>query len=136
MGFNARNGGGAEPNMFFPFVEMFQSFAGGTVEVTEASGYIFAACPVSKIDEGVESGDTEIAGELYQPSASPTLVFTDVAPSSYDPSFDASPPSVPTAYFLIAQVALADGVASVTKRFLFHNPSVQLDAIRFIPPSP
>lgn len=116
-----------EANFFLPFVEIYKEYAGGSVEITAATGYLYAVVGVTKDFEGYEggggSGTFDIGGELYRPdNTNPTVVFSDATPSSYAPN-DAN------VHILIAKVALDAGVASVTTQILWHNPSIQLDAI-------
>ena len=115
-------------DFFLPFVEILQTYAGGSVEITEATGFLYAACTVESSVEGQEGAFAggDIQGNLYRPAAAPTVVFSDVALTAYDPA-DAK------VHVLLAEVSLVGGVAAVDEQFLFHNPSVQLDSLRNIP---
>ena len=115
-------------DFFLPFVEILQTYAGGTVEVTDATGFLYATCTVTSSIEGQEGayGDGDIGGDLYRPAAAPTVVFSDVAIAAYSP-LDAK------VHFLLAEVSKAGGVAAVEEQLLFHNPSIQLDSVFNIP---
>jgi len=115
-------------DFFLPFVEILQTYAGGSVEITEATGFLYATCTVESSVEGQEGAFAggDIQGNLYRPAAAPTVVFSDVAVTAYDPA-DAK------VHVLLAEVSLVGGVAAVEEQFLFHNPSVQLDSLRNIP---
>ena len=115
-------------DFFLPFVEILQTYAGGSVDITEATGFLYATCTVESSVEGQEGAFAggDIQGNLYRPAAAPTVVFSDAAVTAYDPA-DAK------VHVLLAEVSLVAGVAAVDEQFLFHNPSVQRDSLRNIP---
>lgn len=129
MGFKPYTDGTyGSPDFFLPFIEILQTYAGGTVEITQATGFIYATCTVTSSVEGNEGAFAggDIGGNLYRPDAAPTLVFSDVAIASYAPN-DAK------VHFLVAEVSKTEGVAAVEEQLLFHNPSMQLDSLYNIP---
>jgi hypothetical protein len=115
-------------SFFLPFIEILQTYAGGSVEITNATGFIYATCTVTSSVEGQEGAYAggDLGGDLYRPSAAPTVVFSSVPIASYAP-LDAK------VHFLIAEVSLAGGIAAVEEQLLFHNPSIQLDGVFNIP---
>ena len=129
MGFKPYTDGTyGDPSFFLPFVEIYETYGGGSVEVTNNTGFIYAVCTLDSSVEGQEGAAAggDIGGRLYRPSGAPTVIFSDAAVAAYDP-MDAN------VHFLIAEVSLGNGVAGVENQFLVHNPSIQLDSVFNIP---
>jgi hypothetical protein len=124
---------GAE-NFYAPFIGIYQKFEGGSVEVTYESGYIYLEVPLAFEVEGAEGSDVSvtIGGELYAPSGTPTLVFSD-SRIEVEYAISGVPIEGIKAYIPICEVSMEDEVARVDYQMLTHNPSIQLDAILYIP---
>lgn len=124
-------------NFFAPFWTIAVKYAGGSIEVTD-NGYIYAKVDFTNMVEGSEGAgsDLEISADLYRPTDAVSLYFSDVSPDTFDPNTHDFG-DVHDAYFLIAEVSLDDGEATVDYQYLTHNPIVQLDSIVFtyLPPS-
>jgi hypothetical protein len=121
-------------NFFAPFIGIYQKFEGGSVEVSEESGYVYIEVPIADEVEGVEGSDITdtFGGELYAPSAPPTLVFSD-SRIEVEYAISGVPIDGIKAYIPICEVSKAAGVAAVDYQILTHNPSIQLDALLYIP---
>jgi len=93
-----------------PLVADNESFVAEQVEVT-ASGTIFLVIPTDELLTYTDSqGQSYVFGGL-----------TSALTVALDPIF-----SGPNIYLPIADVQLADGIASVTKQILTHNPIIQV----------
>ena len=118
----------SQSRFFSPFIGIYKKFEGASIEITAATGYVYAKCDFSSTVEGYEFGSNlEIGGNLYYPNTTPSLVFSDLGPGSFDPSSEDSP--VGDMYFPIAEVSVTDNVAKVDFQVLTHNPVIQLDDI-------
>lgn len=118
----------SQARFFSPFVGIYKKFTGASIQITAATGYVYAKCDFSSTVEGYEFGSNlEIGGNLYYPNTTPSLVFSDLGPGSFDPSSDDFP--VGDVYFPIAEVSVTDNVAKVDFQVLTHNPVIQLDDI-------
>ena len=118
----------SQARFFSPFVGIYKKFTGASIQITAATGYVYAKCDFSSTVEGYEFGSNlEIGGNLYYPNTTPSLVFSDLGPGSFDPSSEDSP--VGDMYFPIAEVSVTDNVAKVDFQVLTHNPVIQLDDI-------
>ena len=102
----------------------FGDWAGGNVTVTAATGVIYGELPainsVSPLvdiiaDSAGESGDVNIIllRTMPDPETYITVGFAETMPKNA---------SANVFYWEIAQVALTDGIASVTKQVLRHDP--------------
>jgi hypothetical protein len=116
---------GSYPNGF-PMVGGFWSFNGGSVEITEDEGFIYAKTAITSTRENFagpipETGGDELYSDLYRPTGAITLYFSEDAPSANKPA-DADEIHMP-----IAKVKLEDGVAKVDFQILDHNPLMQID---------
>jgi hypothetical protein len=117
-----------QAKFFSPFVGIYKKFTGASIQITAATGYVYAKCDFNSTVEGYEFGSNlEIGGNLYYPNTTPSLVFSDLGPGDFDPSSEDSP--VGDMYFPIAEVSLTDNVAKVDFQVLTHNPVIQLDDI-------
>lgn len=117
-----------QARFFSPFVGIYKKFTGASIQITAATGYVYAKCDFNSTVEGYEFGSNlEIGGNLYYPNTTPSLVFSDLGPGDFDPSSEDSP--VGDMYFPIAEVSLTDNVAKVDFQVLTHNPVIQLDDI-------
>jgi hypothetical protein len=115
---------GTTGELFLPMVAFYLEYAGGEITVT-ANGFLYVSFEVIDQKEGEtgpipEIGTDEIHSYIYKPTGSLTVYFNEEAPS-------ARAPSGLHVHLPIAQVSLADGVATVTKQILTHNPLIQLD---------
>lgn len=103
----------------FPFFWENLSYDGGSIEVTAATGYILISIVKSELDAGsTNAGDSGIL-------ATPSSFIVEFQPTMAEVTGDMG--------FPICEVALADGVATVTKQILTYNPS---PSITFISPAP
>lgn len=102
----------------------FGDWAGGNVTVTAATGVIYGELPainsVSPLvdiiaDSAGESGDVNIIllRTMPDPETYITVGFAETMPKNA---------SANVFYWEIAQVALTDGIASITKQVLRHDP--------------
>jgi len=103
----------------YPFYWEELSYAGGNIEVTAATGYILISMVVTEEQAGdTNAGDSGIL-------ASPASFTVEFQPTLPDVTDDMA--------FPICKVALAAGVATVTKQILTHNPS---PSVTWISPAP
>jgi hypothetical protein len=120
-----------KPRFFPPFVGTYIKFPGDVVEVTESSGYIYMGFTLESEVEGIEgagSGGGDLIGNIYRPYTEPVVFFYDLSPENLDSTnfFSAYDVIIP-----IAEVSLADDIASVDYQILTHNPMIQLDDIEY-----
>ena len=130
----------ANTNFYAPFVAEYKKFAGASIEITEATGYIYIKFDLSKEYEGYEGtgGDLEIGAQIYKPGEVGELFFSDLAPGTFDPTVDDSSMSgAKDIYVPIAEVSLTDGVASLDFQVIKENIWVELDDIEhtYSPPA-
>ena len=103
----------------YPFYWENLSYAGGNIEVTAATGFIIISMVVSEEEAGsTNAGDS---GILSSPASFTVEFQTTIDGVTDDMGFP------------ICAVALAAGVATVTKQILTHNPN---PSITWISPAP
>jgi hypothetical protein len=120
-----------KPRFFSPFVGTYIKFPGDVVEVTESSGYIYMGFTLESEVEGSEggmSGGGDLIANIYRPYTEPVVFFYSLSPENLD-SIDFS--SAYDVIIPIAEVSLADDIASVDYQILTHNPMIQLDDIEY-----
>jgi hypothetical protein len=104
-----------------PVIYHVAAYAGGEVEITAASGYLYARGVVgssaSNIVSQVTLTDEALALSVRDLTAA--VVFSEDAPADFEPG-------TTDIYYPVAQVALASGVASIVEQLLDHNPTHDL----------
>ena len=110
----------------YPWGFVYVSYAGGSVEVTSATGWLYAIIPV-----------TERA--ILEDSAGAGYISASREPDSVTVVFDSASPATVTAAsgqevcIPIAEVALASGIASVVDQVLTHNPLITIETTVSMP---
>jgi hypothetical protein len=108
-----------------PMVGSVIEFEGDDVEVT-ASGYIYLKFAVASIIEGEGGTIPEIDGDMIQsylqaPTGTLSVYYSADAPAALDPSDE-------MVHIPVCKVTVASGQVSIDKKYLTHNPMIQLDA--------
>jgi len=104
-----------------PYYVTYVSYSGGSIEITSASGYIYAVISVTQED-------------IYQDGATNTISFTHL-PSSVSVMFSVDDPNTISSgasgeiYWPIAQVETSGAGVIITDQILTHNPTVSFEAV-------
>lgn len=109
----------------YPWNFVYFSYAGGSIEVTSSSGWIYAIVDVT-VHSIFEDGAINSITVSQEPTGI-TVVFDESDPSTV---------AIATGYQIcipIAQVVLSNGIATVVDQVLTYNPMLTIEAVYSMP---